>query len=284
MLGAILFASLPCMQIDNNYVGLILAFVGIIATFVVVSNYSQIKDIEYNVYGKLDGIIEDNTQKLKKLEEKTDNKIHEIDTIKDTYDRLLEQVLLVQKNIYEQQIRSYYPRLQEYLSIMSKVSTMSIWKNNKIALMFAFNRADGIGQEELRDYIRKYPFLDIQLRIQYMANVYSRIIQDESSELLSYQEIEELYHSADAIWWSYDREWNYFSKEINEDAFVDNIDEYTTNKFLRISHELVPDNKSEKFNYATIAIISGHVETDILAPLKVLMSKYETTEQTKKSQ
>lgn len=38
--------QIPYFQVDNNYVGLVLAFVGILATFVVISNYSQLKTME----------------------------------------------------------------------------------------------------------------------------------------------------------------------------------------------------------------------------------------------
>jgi hypothetical protein len=44
ILGAILFSLVPVIQ--ENYVGGILAFVGILATFIVVSNYMQVKEIE----------------------------------------------------------------------------------------------------------------------------------------------------------------------------------------------------------------------------------------------
>ncbi|MDR0754579.1 MAG: hypothetical protein LBF04_04240 [Prevotellaceae bacterium] len=44
LLGAILFFLIPVIQ--ENYVGGILAFVGIIATFIVISNYMQVKEIK----------------------------------------------------------------------------------------------------------------------------------------------------------------------------------------------------------------------------------------------
>ncbi|MDR3226281.1 MAG: hypothetical protein LBT56_01235 [Prevotellaceae bacterium] len=46
MLGFVFACFIPVIAVNNNYIGIILAFVGILATFVVVSNYAQVRDIE----------------------------------------------------------------------------------------------------------------------------------------------------------------------------------------------------------------------------------------------
>lgn len=150
---------------------------------------------------------------------------------------------------------------------------MSIWKNKEIMKRVQFKTS--MEKDELNDIIKQYPFVDVLLRIQQMSYVYSDLIQSEQSELINYSVIEELHHSANVIWWSYDRQWNYFKNEVDNNAFYENTDEFVRKKVLRIAQELAPDYKLDYFNYATIAIVSGCVETDIFAPLKVLMSKYE---------
>jgi hypothetical protein len=46
LLGTIVFCLIPKIDITNNYVSVIFGFVGILATFIVVSNYAQVKEIE----------------------------------------------------------------------------------------------------------------------------------------------------------------------------------------------------------------------------------------------
>jgi predicted Holliday junction resolvase-like endonuclease len=53
LLGAILFSQIEYFKIKDNYVGLVLGFVGILATFIVVSNYAQVKEIERKFESKV---------------------------------------------------------------------------------------------------------------------------------------------------------------------------------------------------------------------------------------
>jgi hypothetical protein len=62
LLGTIIFCLIPKIDISNNYVGIILSFVGIAATFVVVSNFAQVKDIEGKFESKVKEIEGRNEQ------------------------------------------------------------------------------------------------------------------------------------------------------------------------------------------------------------------------------
>jgi len=78
MLGFIFACFLPVIDVENNYLGIILAFVGIIATFIVVSNYAQVKDIENSFKSQIEAIenkFAKNVEKIEGIESGIDSKI-----------------------------------------------------------------------------------------------------------------------------------------------------------------------------------------------------------------
>jgi hypothetical protein len=46
LIGFDIFIHIPIVDIQSSYFGAIIGFVGVLATFIVVSNYAQVKDIE----------------------------------------------------------------------------------------------------------------------------------------------------------------------------------------------------------------------------------------------
>jgi hypothetical protein len=76
LLGTILFFLIPIIQ--ENYVGGILAFVGILATFIVVSNYMQVQDIKKDFAGevaKLNDFERLRAEEIAKLRAETDKEV-----------------------------------------------------------------------------------------------------------------------------------------------------------------------------------------------------------------
>jgi hypothetical protein len=270
LLGAILFALLPCMQFDGNYTGLILSFVGIMSTFVVISNYAQVKDVESSTM-----------ERIRELENKNTTLIARLETLNKEYSSVIEESYKTQKSIYEQQIRSYYPRFKDYLYIISVVQKAGIWQNKSIERKYCMG-GNNLTCEERKADNNQYPFLNLLLRIREMSMLYSRLVTEETVELISYEEIEALTDSANALWWAHDREWEYYKDQINEDAFIENIEAYTRQRILRIVKELAPDYKLDIVDYATIAMVSGIVETDILQPLKLLTAQFQSIEHKQK--
>jgi len=53
LLAAIFCSQIPYLQIKDNYVGLTIGFIGILATFVVVSNYAQVKEVKDEIDAKV---------------------------------------------------------------------------------------------------------------------------------------------------------------------------------------------------------------------------------------
>ncbi|MDR1561213.1 MAG: hypothetical protein LBS23_02550, partial [Holosporaceae bacterium] len=49
LLGGIFFSQIKYFQIEDNYVGLVLGFIGVLATFIVVSNYVQVKSVQNEI-------------------------------------------------------------------------------------------------------------------------------------------------------------------------------------------------------------------------------------------
>ena len=279
LLGAILFCQIPYMHIQNNFVGVILAFIGILTTFIVISNYAQVKDIESNVNNKIDDIVSDTEEKIANLEHeirtKSETSIKSIELLREEYRDALEKTIDMQKGIYEAQVRSYYPKLIEYLEIISSVDKANIWKDKKLINALYLKR-NNMKKEDINEYVRKDFYLNIFFRIGEMGRIYSDMIILDNPPLLSYFTISEIKTSANAIWWSKDREWEYYKNVIDESAFETNIDEYTSNRFLRVIKEMCPDSNINKLSYEAIAILSGHVETVILNPLQTLMATYES--------
>jgi len=59
ILGFIFACLFPIIKIEGNEVSIVLGFVGVIATFIVVSNYAQVKDIEKKFNDKISVIEAD---------------------------------------------------------------------------------------------------------------------------------------------------------------------------------------------------------------------------------
>jgi hypothetical protein len=59
LLGFDFACHIPCLSVTSNYVGAILAFVGILATFVVVGNYAQVKDLEHRYLREIETVSEE---------------------------------------------------------------------------------------------------------------------------------------------------------------------------------------------------------------------------------
>jgi hypothetical protein len=64
LLGTILFCLVPRIDINENYAGIVLGFVGILATFIVVSNYAQVKDIENKFETKIKDLKKENQREM----------------------------------------------------------------------------------------------------------------------------------------------------------------------------------------------------------------------------
>jgi hypothetical protein len=75
LLGTIIFCLIPKIDITNNYVSAIFGFVGILATFVVVSNYAQVKDVKDEFDRQVKDIEGKFEEKIEKLEKNNDEKI-----------------------------------------------------------------------------------------------------------------------------------------------------------------------------------------------------------------
>ena len=84
ILGFTFACQIPYFKLEDNYVGLVLGFVGILATFIVVSNYAQVQSIK-DEFGKKVAKVEDdfNTKiggfnaSIEKLETDLNTKIDE---------------------------------------------------------------------------------------------------------------------------------------------------------------------------------------------------------------
>lgn len=73
LIGTDIFIHLPFISIESNYCAIVLGFVGILATFVVISNYAQVKDIERTFENKIDEINNKMGTIDQKLEEINNN-------------------------------------------------------------------------------------------------------------------------------------------------------------------------------------------------------------------
>jgi flagellar motor component MotA len=129
---AILAIIFGFMAFKNGYIPnnetLILTFVGILATFIVISNYAQVKDIE----SKLE-------KKSKALEERLDSKINE--------------ALQVKKDFGEMQdkfnaMRSEFDKLQKVTKFINNESA-----GNIAQLIAEFNRREGFFLNMIGNYI-----------------------------------------------------------------------------------------------------------------------------------
>jgi hypothetical protein len=76
LIGAILFCLIPRVDMHENYASILLSFVGILATFIVIGNYAQVKDIESKFDRKmveLNNKITDQNRIKKELDEIKDS-------------------------------------------------------------------------------------------------------------------------------------------------------------------------------------------------------------------
>lgn len=67
VLGIILFSTIPAINIEDKYAGAILGVVGVLATFIVVGNYAQVKDIENKFIQETNRLKDDYKTKIDEL-------------------------------------------------------------------------------------------------------------------------------------------------------------------------------------------------------------------------
>jgi predicted nuclease with TOPRIM domain len=127
LLGAILFSQIPYFKINNNYIGLILGFVGILATFIVVSNYSQVQEVKKEARKE----IEINKKEIGKLVSKIealDDRIGELGDIKIIFDRLKKEKQATEENEKVEFFFSEFKKMHsELLEIKDKPDFESLY-------------------------------------------------------------------------------------------------------------------------------------------------------------
>ncbi|MDR2066144.1 MAG: hypothetical protein LBP85_10620 [Prevotellaceae bacterium] len=99
LLGAIFFSQIEYFKIRDNHVGLVLGFIGVLATFVVVGNYVQVKEVKNDFVAesaKSEKKIEALEDRIEKLHESMSN-AH--DTIKELRN-LGDKAELIAKELY----------------------------------------------------------------------------------------------------------------------------------------------------------------------------------------
>jgi len=96
LLGVIIFCSIPKMDIENNYIGAILGFVGIMATFIVVGNYALV----YQIRKDFDSSINNLELRIKEFEN-IDENIKKQDSIWININIMLANMYFEEKKYYK---------------------------------------------------------------------------------------------------------------------------------------------------------------------------------------
>lgn len=112
----ILFVVLICTQIeyfqvDDNHVGLVLAFVGILATFVVISNYSQLKTME-DKHSAMDDRFETAIKDISRVEITIDNTVKELNSLSNMNFALSMATMFKEVKAYEAAIHWFFLSLE----------------------------------------------------------------------------------------------------------------------------------------------------------------------------
>jgi hypothetical protein len=160
LLGTIIFCLIPEMKVEENCVGVVLAFVGIAATFVVVSNVAQVhkvekefyeksREIEGNFNGRVEGTQREFSEKVREIKDDFDRKIKEVDSKNDEnefkFNKVLGDISGVYVNmnfkagLYLNAIHTYIEQIKYY----SMIKRDSSFVNQAIESLILFLYKDG---------------------------------------------------------------------------------------------------------------------------------------------
>jgi flagellar basal body-associated protein FliL len=251
---------------------IVLTLVGILATFVVISNYAQVQTIKQD-FEKNISDIERNCKKLiEENEQKLANEINEIEK------RLKDKLVLSNK------IDSYMPKFNAYRALIDAVfMSVDLWKAKDVIKQYNFFKSSN-KKEELKQLANTEgnDFLSLYKAYQFISKEYQRDIMSESVHRMpSLNEIEQYKINANWIWYANDRMRNILVKQINSNAFND-VSEYEKERLQdslsNLNNKCSTNYLIENLSIDLIAQISGDVECDILAPLIDLIIQYNSKE------
>jgi hypothetical protein len=99
LLGTIIFCLIPEMDITDNYASVVLGFVGILATFIVISNYAQVKEVKDESSAQITSIKDNLEKEYKKRITELNNSVDEkIEDLTATVNVLKTTVAILAKN------------------------------------------------------------------------------------------------------------------------------------------------------------------------------------------
>ena len=219
--------------------GIVLVLIGILATFVVVSNYAQVLTIK-----------QDFENKITEIEQNCKKQI-ETNTI-DIEKRLKNKLILSNR------IDAFMPKFNAYRKLINEVFTnVDFWKN--------------------KDVINQYNFLSLYDAYKFISDGYRKDVTSESIHRIpKVSEIEQYKTNANWIWYTNTSK-RYINSQLHLNSFT-NLDEFAKRNIQECLEDFNGQYSTQysikEFSIDLIAEISGNVEVEVLAPLVDFITQY----------
>jgi len=259
--------------------GIVLVFVGILATFVVVSNYAQVLTIKQDFESKITEIEQNSEKKIKASNQEYNDRIQKLE---DSLNKKLIETekRLKDKLVLSNRIDALMPKFNAYRQLINVIFTIvDLWKNKEEIKRYNFYKSeknnvevDKISQTEGNN------FLSLYRAYKFISDGYERDAMSESLHRIpKISEIDQYKTSANWIWFTNDRMGNVIDSQLNLSSFT-NLDGFAKER-IQESLANFDDKYSTKYSmeelsFDLIANISGNVEIEVLDALVDLITQY----------
>jgi hypothetical protein len=233
---------------------IVLIFVGIVATFVVVGNYAQVKDIENKFNKETEGIKDYVQRELKIGLSSMESNIKN-------------------ESIASARIDALMPKFNAYRELISHVSCLDLWNNESKNVIKEYDRCKrGNNREGARTIKSNNNFLSLYDQLEFIEKEYSSAAVSETLHEAPNENIIKKYREAsNGIWHAINHRTD-TAQCINSNVF-ESLDCCHKNMLLEYIKNVDPKYLEEELSISLIAKISGEMEVEVIIPMAGLISK-----------
>ncbi|MDD3738268.1 MAG: hypothetical protein PHP31_03135 [Lentimicrobiaceae bacterium] len=166
------------------------------------------------------------------------------------------------------EIKTYYPRLNAFRELISKVSATGIVDNYDRLKQKA-------KKEEGKKEIEKKESYGFYRAIDYISKEYSKDCLSESIHyrIFNFEEIQKYHSYANTIWYDINCRTD-IVKELNTSQFSQ-MSPFERGRMQEIILSINPKYKDDEITIGLIAKVAGDIEMEVIYPLLYLTQKYE---------
>jgi len=234
---------------------IIIALIGALATFVVVGNYVQVKDMERK--------FNERVEEQRKSIDKINSELNELSKLKFNSNEIRREILMAQ-------IRPYYVKFNAYLKFINFMDGFMEWNNKEVIKKFdsAFL---GHNDKNMDELIKTYPYLKVYKFFKELITWYEHGERNDFVNILPSKYASECEDYSLGIFNSYH---NGVIDKIQKSSF-NNINKYIEKEIQKELRMIDDTYNIKEIDFSLIADVSLFVSENVLNHIVDLTRQYE---------